>query len=119
MIGGVLLGLAVAAWFLVRLGLRPLDRIGRTADEIAAGDLSRRVTPATERNEVGRLGLAVNGMLGRLEGAFAEKEDSEARLRQFIADASHELRTPLSSIRGYAELYRLGPPATRRRRSGP
>ena len=47
-------------------------------------------------------------MLGQIERAFAEREASEARLRQFLADASHELRTPLSSIRGYAELFRIG-----------
>ncbi len=107
-IGGVLLLLALGAWWVVGLGLRPLDRMGATAGAIAAGDLSRRVTPATERTEVGRLGLALNAMLGRLEGAFAEREASEERLRRFLADAAHELRTPLSSIRGYAELLRIG-----------
>jgi two-component system OmpR family sensor kinase len=47
-------------------------------------------------------------MLGRIEEAFREKSVSEARLRQFVADASHELRTPLTSIRGYTELLRKG-----------
>jgi two-component system OmpR family sensor kinase len=107
-IGGVLLALAAAALFVVRLGLRPLDRMAITAGEIAAGRLSQRVTPATSRTEVGRLGLALNGMLARLEHAFAEREASENRLRRFLADASHELRTPLSSIRGYAEVFRMG-----------
>jgi len=79
-----------------------------TAEQIAAGDLSRRVSPATAKTEVGRLGLALNGMLERLEAAFAERQASEDRLRQFLADASHELRTPLASIRGYAELFRMG-----------
>ncbi|MCW3015853.1 MAG: histidine kinase [Solirubrobacterales bacterium] len=107
-IAGVLAALAVASFLLVRLGLRPLDRIGQTADAIAAGDLSRRVTPATSRTEVGRLGLALNAMLARLEHAFTRQQASEDRLRRFLADASHELRTPLSSIRGYAELFRIG-----------
>jgi two-component system OmpR family sensor kinase len=107
-IAGVLAALAVASLFLVRVGLRPLDRIAATADAIAAGDLSRRVSPATERTEVGRLGLALNAMLGRLERAFAAQQASEDRLRRFLADASHELRTPLASIRGYAELFRIG-----------
>ena len=104
----VLLALALAAWWIVRLGLRPLDRIGQTAGAIAAGDLSRRVEPAEPRTEVGRLGLALNAMLARLEEAFAERRASEERLRRFLADASHELRTPLASIRGYAELFRIG-----------
>ncbi|HUR85521.1 MAG TPA: HAMP domain-containing sensor histidine kinase [Solirubrobacteraceae bacterium] len=104
----VLLALAAAAWWLVRLGLRPLVQIGTTAGAIAAGDLSRRVEPAEPRTEVGRLGLALNAMLARLEQAFAERSASEERLRRFLADASHELRTPLASIRGYAELFRIG-----------
>jgi two-component system OmpR family sensor kinase len=66
------------------------------------------VSPATKRTEVGRLGLALNAMLGQIEKAFAERQASENRLRQFLADASHELRTPLASIRGYAELFRIG-----------
>jgi two-component system OmpR family sensor kinase len=107
-IAGVLLLLAALAWWVVRLGLRPLDRIGETAGAIAGGDLSRRVSPATERTEVGRLGLALNAMLVQIERAFAERQASESRLRQFLADASHELRTPLASIRGYAELFRIG-----------
>ncbi len=107
-IGGVLLILGVLSWLLVRVELRPLERIGRTADAIAAGDLSRRVDVAHEHSEVGRLGLALNAMLARLEGAFAERQASEDRLRRFLADASHELRTPLASIRGYAELFRIG-----------
>lgn len=105
---GVLVALGLAAFFVVRLGLQPLDRIEATAGQIAAGDLSRRVSPADERTEVGRLGLALNAMLDRLEDAFAKQTRSEERLRQFLADASHELRTPLASIRGYAELFRMG-----------
>ncbi len=95
-------------WWLVRRGLRPLDRIGDTARAIGDGDLARRVEPAEPRTEVGRLGLALNAMLGQIEVAFAERRASEERLRRFIADASHELRTPLTSIRGYAEMFRRG-----------
>jgi two-component system, OmpR family, sensor kinase len=105
---GVLIALGASAWFVVKVGLRPLDRIELTAGQIAAGELSRRVSPATPKTEVGRLGLALNGMLERIEQAFAAQTASEDRLRQFLADASHELRTPLSSIRGYAELFRMG-----------
>jgi len=104
----VLTGLAGLAWWIVRLGLRPLERMGETAGAIAAGDLSRRVEPATAKTEVGRLGLALNAMLARIEEAFAERRASEERLRRFAADASHELRTPLTSVRGYAELFRRG-----------
>jgi two-component system OmpR family sensor kinase len=105
MVLAIVAGLAL---WLVRLGLQPLRGIGQTAGAIAAGDLSRRVEPADERTEVGRLGLALNAMLAQIEAAFEERRRSEDRLRRFIGDASHELRTPLTSIRGYAELFRRG-----------
>jgi two-component system, OmpR family, sensor kinase len=106
-LAAVLVAVAVGAW-LVRVGLRPLEAMADTADEIAAGRLDRRVDTTDAATEVGRLGTALNAMLGRIEHAFSEKEESEHRLRRFIADASHELRTPLTSIRGYAELFRRG-----------
>ncbi len=107
-IAGVLALLGGFAWIVVRVGLLPLDRMGHTAAAIAGGDLSHRVETTDPRTEVGRLGMSLNSMLDRLEDAFAEREESQERLRAFIADASHELRTPLASIRGYAELYRMG-----------
>jgi two-component system OmpR family sensor kinase len=104
----VIAGTAILAWVLIHLGLRPLRRMGAVAGEIAAGDYSRRVEPATSKTEIGRLGLALNAMLTQIEKAFAERTASERRLRRFIADASHELRTPLTSIRGYSEMLRRG-----------
>jgi two-component system OmpR family sensor kinase len=103
---GVVVLLVLATWLIVRRGLRPLDRMGQTARAIAAGGLSRRVSPADSTTEVGRLGLALNSMLDQLETAFGQRAAVEQRLRQFVADASHELRTPLTSMRGYAELVR-------------
>jgi two-component system OmpR family sensor kinase len=104
----VLLLLGLVASSVVRLGLRPLTRMEQTAAEIAGGDLTRRVADADPHSESGRLGLALNTMLSRIEAAVAEQAASERRLRQFLADASHELRTPLTSIQGFAELYRRG-----------
>jgi two-component system OmpR family sensor kinase len=105
---GVALAAGAIALWLVRLGLRPLATMGDTAGAIAAGDLSRRVEPADDRTEIGKLGTSLNAMLAQIEAAFEERRASEARLRRFVADASHELRTPLTSIRGYAELFRRG-----------
>jgi len=102
---GVLGVLAVAAWLIIKRDLRPLETMAVTADAIAAGDLTRRVQPAEPRTEVGRLGLSLNTMLGRIEEAFAERAATEDKLRRFLADASHELRTPLTSIRGYSEVF--------------
>ncbi|MGH3797613.1 MAG: sensor histidine kinase [Pseudonocardiaceae bacterium] len=112
-VGGVVLALVgIVATVVVRLGLRPLTRIENTAEAIAGGELDRRVPDTDLRTETGRLGVALNVMLGRLADALRERERSEHRLRQFIADASHELRTPLTSIRGFAELYRRGGAST-------
>ena len=105
---GVLGAVAVIALLIIRIGLRPLQQMGSVAQDIAAGDLSKRVEPATPKTEIGRLGLALNGMLSQIEAAFAERTESNMRLRRFIADASHELRTPLTSIRGYSEMLRRG-----------
>jgi two-component system, OmpR family, sensor kinase len=105
---GVVAGTAVLAFVIIEIGLRPLRRMGTAAGVIAAGDLSRRVEPATSKTEIGRLGLALNAMLSQIEAAFAQRTASENRLRRFIADASHELRTPLTSIRGYSEMLRRG-----------
>ena len=105
---GVVAATALLAMLIIQLGLRPLQKMGGVAADIAAGDLSRRVEPATSRTEIGRLGLALNGMLSQIESAFAERTESNSRLRRFIADASHELRTPLTSIRGYSEMLRRG-----------
>jgi two-component system OmpR family sensor kinase len=104
----VLVVLGLVAFWVIRLGLRPIERMTATADAIAEGDLSKRVEAGPSSTEAGRLGLALNGMLHQIEGAFDERQASEDRLRRFIADASHELRTPLTSIRGYTELYRSG-----------
>jgi two-component system, OmpR family, sensor kinase len=99
--------LAGGAWLLLRRGLRPLEQMATSARSITAGDLSERVSPSEGRSEVGQLGLALNTMLDEIESAFAERDRTEHRLRQFLADASHELRTPLTSIQGFAELFRL------------
>ena len=107
--------LAGAAYAVVRTSLRPLREVEQTAAAIAGGDLSLRVPRQDDRTEVGRLALAFNSMLGRIETAFGAQQESEAqaresegRMRRFVGDASHELRTPLTSIRGFAELYRQG-----------
>jgi two-component system OmpR family sensor kinase len=104
----VLAALAALGWWVLTVGLRPLDRIAGTADAITSGDLTRRVPTGSPRTEIGRVAVALNTMLVQIEAALAQSRASERRLRQFVADASHELRTPLTSIRGYAELFRRG-----------
>ena len=109
----IVLALAIVGVAIVRASLRPLRDIERTAQAIAAGDLSRRVPDQDPVTEVGRLGRSLNTMLSQIESSFYAQAQSEAaarrseeRMRQFVADASHELRTPLTAMRGYAEYYR-------------
>lgn len=111
----VLLVLGIAGFVMVNRSLRPLVEVERTAAAIADGQLDRRVPQRDPRTEVGRLSLALNGMLAQIQRAVAASESSaeqartsEERMRRFITDASHELRTPLTTIRGFAELYRQG-----------
>jgi two-component system OmpR family sensor kinase len=104
----VLGALTVLVMWVVRRGLHPLGDVVHAADAVADGDLSHRVPVPSPKTEVGHLGVAFNTMVDRIEASFAERDESEQRLRRFVADASHELRTPLTSIRGYAELFRRG-----------
>ena len=110
----LLIGAGVVV-LIVRRALRPLARVAATANKVsglplASGDvdLSVRVPErdTDPRTEVGQVGAALNQMLGHVSGALVARQESEMRVRQFVADASHELRTPLASIRGYAELAR-------------
>jgi two-component system OmpR family sensor kinase len=100
--------IAVASRIVIKLGMRPLEDVEVTAEQIAAGDLSARMPDANPHTEVGRLVTSLNSMLTRIESAFEARTESENKLRRFVADASHELRTPLTAIRGFSELYRQG-----------
>lgn len=108
---------ALVALLIVRVALRPLQRVVATATHVAELPLDRgevalsvRVpeSDADPRTEVGQVGSAINRMLGHIATALTARQASENKVRQFVADASHELRTPLASIRGYAELTRRG-----------
>ena len=114
-LGSAAAGLLAAggvAW-VMRRGLRPIETMAGQADAISAGDLSSRVGPHDPRTEVGRLGVALNGMLARIAEFVSEREASQEAARRFFADASHELRTPLASLRANAELYQQGALAER------
>jgi two-component system OmpR family sensor kinase len=108
-IGGVALAAAIAlCWWVIRQGLRPVDHMVVTAAAIAGGDMGARIENPDPNTELGRLGGALNDMLGKIQAANDARAAGEQRLRRFVADAAHELRTPLTSLRGYAELYRQG-----------
>jgi len=88
--------------------LRGLRKVAAQAQRFADGDYDTRLTAEHPHTEVGSLQLSLNTMLDRIEAAIEQRDASVAQMRQFVGDASHELRTPLVSVRGYAELYRMG-----------
>lgn len=104
----ILVALGVVAWWVVRLGVRPIKEMTITAGRIAEGDHDVRIPEQSAGTESGELAVALNRMVGSITDALDERTRSEERTRQFVADASHELRTPVTTIRGYAELYRHG-----------
>jgi two-component system OmpR family sensor kinase len=93
---------------LVTTTFSPLREVEETAAAIADGDFSQRLGGATPNTEVGRLNRSLNTMLNRIDRAFTDRARTIDQMRRFVGDASHELRTPLVSVRGYAELYRMG-----------
>ncbi|HWU46078.1 MAG TPA: HAMP domain-containing sensor histidine kinase [Humibacter sp.] len=99
---------AILTRMLVSTTFAPLREVERTAAAIADGDFSQRLGGATPNTEVGRLNRSLNTMLNRIDRAFKDRARTIDQMRRFVGDASHELRTPLVSVRGYAELYRMG-----------
>ncbi|MBW4031949.1 MAG: HAMP domain-containing histidine kinase [Acidobacteria bacterium] len=99
---------AATTQLLVTSTFAPLRDVEATAARFAAGDYSQRLGGATPNTEVGRLNRSLNTMLARIDRAFADRQRTLEQMRRFVGDASHELRTPLVSLRGYAELYRMG-----------
>lgn len=106
-LGVIIIG-ALLTRLLVTSTFHPLREVERTAAAIADGDFSQRLAVATPNTEVGRLNRSLNTMLARIDKAFADRARTIDQMRRFVGDASHELRTPLVTVRGYAELYRMG-----------
>ena len=95
-------------WLTITSALRPLKEVERTAEAVQAGKFSSRLLSKHGKTEIGRLNNALNSMLDSIEGAVTGRDKTLEQMRRFVSDASHELRTPLVTVRGYAELYRMG-----------
>ena len=100
----VLLLVGGTTWGVATRALAPVERIRSEVEQITGDQLDRRVPEPRSRDEIHRLALTMNAMLGRLE-------DSRSRQQEFVADASHELRSPLASMRQAAEVARAHPGA--------
>ena len=98
----------LAIWLTITSALRPLREVERTAAMVAAGDTSQRLVAADDTTEIGRLNGSLNSMLDSIDSAMSSRNRALDQMKRFVADASHELRTPLVTLRGYAELYRIG-----------
>lgn len=103
----IVVGALLTRW-LVTGTFEPLRQVERTAAAFADGDFSQRLAGSTPNTEVGRLSRSLNTMLARIDRAYSDRGKTIEQMRNFVGDASHELRTPLVSVRGYAELYRMG-----------
>ncbi|GAA4047488.1 HAMP domain-containing sensor histidine kinase [Arthrobacter methylotrophus] len=114
-LGGLVL-IGLAGTVLIRRTMRPLEQLSDVATKVSklpldAGEVALAVrVPASAAHpgtEVGSVGHALNLMLDNVSNALEARQQSETKVRQFVADASHELRTPLTAIRGYTELLRM------------
>lgn len=112
----LLLGAALVPW-IVRIALRPLDRMAAVASRIADGSTEERIRPSRTDTELGRMAGSFDDMVDSLEASRRSATDTAARVRTFVSDASHELRTPVSALHASAEtLLRTDPPRHRRER---
>ncbi len=98
-VGGALVLTGSLGWLLARTVVSPIERVVAAAEAVkAARDLRQRVIYRGPQDEIGRLAATFNAMLAELEGAYRTLDDSNQRLRQFLADCAHELRAPLTLI---------------------
>src|SRR5688500_8360764 len=114
-LGGIVL-IGLAGTVIIRRTMKPLEQLSEVATQVSrlpldAGEvaLAVRVPPSNAHpgTEVGSVGHALNLMLDNVSNALEARQESEMKVRQFVADASHELRTPLTAIRGYTELMHM------------
>jgi two-component system OmpR family sensor kinase len=101
------LGLLFGTVFTGR-ALRPLRTVTQTAERFGRGDLSARSNLPIRHDEVGVLAVTFDQMASTIQADFSRQQESEQRVRRFIADASHELRTPVTALKGYVDVLRRG-----------
>ncbi len=100
------------SWFIGRVfsrhALAPLTEVTGSLQALALGDYTQRRFVTAGGDEIAQLTEAYNDAAAGVATAMAERKNTEARMRQFVADAGHELRTPLTVIAGYIDVLRRG-----------
>ncbi|HEX5273900.1 MAG TPA: HAMP domain-containing sensor histidine kinase [Candidatus Rubrimentiphilum sp.] len=100
------------SWFIGRVfsrhALAPLTEVTGSLQALALGDYTQRRFIAAGGDEIAQLTEAYNDAAASVASAMDERKHTEARMRQFVADAGHELRTPLTVIAGYIDVLRRG-----------
>jgi signal transduction histidine kinase len=100
------------SWFIGRVfsrhALAPLTEVTGSLQALALGDYTQRRFIAAGGDEIAQLTEAYNDAAASVATAMDERKNTEARMRQFVADAGHELRTPLTVIAGYIDVLRRG-----------
>jgi signal transduction histidine kinase len=92
-------------WVVAGRVLAPLRMMTAATQQISEANLHERLSMQGPQDELRQLADTIDGLMGRLEGAF----DAQ---RRFVANASHELRTPLTTVRALLELILSDPKAT-------
>lgn len=112
----IITGIAIVAiavsWFIGRFysrqALAPLTEVTGSLRALAQGDYTQRRFITAGGDEIATLTEAYNDAAAGVASAMEERRATEARMRQFVADAGHELRTPLTVIAGYIDVLRRG-----------
>ncbi len=112
----IVFGIAVVAitgsWFIgvffSREALAPVNEVTESLRALAGGDYTQRRFVTARGDEIATLTHAYNDAAASVAAAMEERKTTEARMRQFVADAGHELRTPLTVIGGYIDVLRRG-----------
>jgi two-component system OmpR family sensor kinase len=97
-----------AAVAITRQAVSPLTQISAAMRRVALGDFRPEPIRPTSADEIGELAHSFNGAIQQVQSALAQRDRTEAEIRQFIADAGHELRTPLTVIMGYLDVLDEG-----------